>query len=84
MFFDDHIDGLGIPPSPKARPNLLQAKQLGPPNTIEPSSSSQKSLSLTATKAIEPISPSSSAHAQSGLTDLTDPSCYYQTVLQEV
>ncbi|KAA1137122.1 blue light receptor, variant 2 [Puccinia graminis f. sp. tritici] len=76
-------NGLGIPPSPKTRPNLLQAKQLCPPNTIEPSSSSQKSLSLTATKAIEPISPSSSAQAQSGLTELTDPSCYYQTVLQE-
>ncbi|WAR53325.1 hypothetical protein PtB15_2B756 [Puccinia triticina] len=73
-------NGLGIPPSPKTRPNLLQAKQICASNTIE-AATSQKSAAQQ--QAVEPISPSSSAPTQCAITEWADTSGYYQTVLQE-
>ncbi|KAH9462371.1 hypothetical protein Pst134EB_006267 [Puccinia striiformis f. sp. tritici] len=79
-------NGLGIPPSPKTRPNLLLPKQLSLLNTAE-TSIPQKSLCLTPVQqeAIPPgsNSPSSNAQASCGVTDLAPTSTYYQTVLQE-
>jgi PAS domain S-box-containing protein len=81
------IGGLGIPPSPKSRSNLLMAKQHNV-NTITETSTSQKTLNLVSVTpqvaTPESMVPSSTAQAHDAIDDLSNTSSYYQTVLQEV
>ncbi|PLW05893.1 hypothetical protein PCANC_20741 [Puccinia coronata f. sp. avenae] len=78
--------GLGIPPSPQSRSNLLMAKQHNV-NTITETSTSQKTLNLVSVTpqvaTPESMVPSSTAQAHDAIDDLSNTSSYYQTVLQE-